>query len=105
VVEGLLQSALKVGQAYDSSAEIRQGSEMGVWTAQGKFASVGIHIESGVLLHGLAVNGYRTATSFLGLRPCGLDAPVDFLLKQPNEEEFQILGGLLISEIVKKFWR
>ena len=91
-VDLLLGIALRVGQLYASDAHIRSGCEMGVWTSRGKFAAVGIHIEQGVLLHGLAVNGYRTPTSFTGLRPCGLDAPVDFLLESSDERKFQDLG-------------
>ncbi len=103
-VETLLQVALDVGRSYDSGAHIREGSEMGVWTDQGKFAAVGVHVENGVLLHGLAVNGFKTPTSFKGLRPCGLDAPVDFLLKEQSESEFQTLGELLILEAYQRFW-
>ncbi len=99
----LLQVALEVGRFYESAAEIRQGRELGVWTPRGKFASVGIHIKNGVLLHGLAVNGYRTPTSFVGLRPCGLDAPVDFLLSEANEEEFLELGQRIIDAFGKIF--
>ncbi len=103
-VEALLEIALQVGLRYSKDAHIRSGAEQGVWTNRGKFAAVGIHIERGVLLHGLAVNGYRTETSFQGLRPCGLDAPIDFLLKTPTREEFEKLGELLILETFKQFW-
>lgn len=104
-VEGLLETAFAVGKNYRSDLEIRQGRELGVWSKRGKVASVGIHIEKGVLLHGLAVNGFRTSLSFLGLKPCGLDAPVDFLLPEPSETEFDLLGKRLIQEILQKFWR
>ncbi len=103
-VEGLLEIAWKVGLQYYSHCQIRSGNEMGVWTPRGKFAAVGIHIEQGVLLHGLAVNGFRTSQSFVGLRPCGLDAPVDFLLDQPFESDFLDLGNRLIREALQKFW-
>jgi lipoate-protein ligase B len=103
-VEGLLEVARKVGQLYEPQVEIRGGAEMGVWTPRGKFAAVGVHVEQGVLLHGLAVNGFRTSQSFVGIRPCGLDAPVDFLLKSPFEPEFSRLGQLLIQETIKMFW-
>ena len=83
-VEALLSAALEVGLLYDPTAHIREGAETGAWTSRGKFAAVGVHIERGVLLHGMAINAYRTATSFVGLRPCGLDAPVDFLLEGPG---------------------
>lgn len=104
IVDLLLGIALRVGQLYAPDAHIRSGCEMGVWTSRGKFAAVGIHIEQGVLLHGLSVNGYRTSTSFTGLRPCGLDAPVDFLLNEPSEAEFQEIGNLLMREAIRSLW-
>ncbi|MGK5083673.1 hypothetical protein WDW37_10245 [Bdellovibrionota bacterium FG-1] len=104
-VEALLNIALEVGRPYAPSAEIREGAEMGVWTSQGKFASVGVHIEQGVLLHGLSVNGFKTPTSFMGLRPCGLDAPVDFLLPNPSDAEFEKLGQQLVTAAFRHFYR
>ena len=77
----LLNIALEVGQQFDPSAQIRAGIETGVWTERGKFAALGIHIERGVVLHGLAINVFKTPESFVGLRPCGLDAPVDYLVR------------------------
>jgi lipoate-protein ligase B len=106
-VESLLEIALEVGLLYDPTAHIRSQAELGVWTERGKFAAVGVHIEGGVLLHGLAVNGIWTPTSFQGLRPCGLDLPVDFLLKGDSEtleSEFQKLGNQLIGRALEKFW-
>ena len=112
-VGALLNLALRVGQQYSSGAHIRQGCELGVWTDRGKFAAVGIHIEQGVLLHGLAVNGYRTSSSFQGIRPCGLDLPVDFLLKEPSlketsletsNEEFEDLGNRIVKEAFQCLW-
>jgi lipoate-protein ligase B len=99
-VEGLLETALSVGREYDSSAEIRSGAETGVWTQRGKFAAVGVHIEHGVLLHGLSVNGFRTSTSFMGLRPCGLDLPVDFLI-EGTPEDFDALGVQILAQARK----
>ena len=101
-VESLLEVACEVGRQYDSSAHIRTGCEQGVWTTRGKFAAVGVHIGGGVLLHGVSVNGFRTPTSFVGLRPCGLDAPVDYLLGEASEAEFVRLGELLAGEMLKR---
>ena len=105
LVEGLLAVALEVGRIYDSSAEIRSGAETGVWTRRGKFAAVGVHIDQRVALHGLSVNGFKTETSFLGLRPCGLDAPVDFLLPSSDEQEFLKLGEALRKRALAQFWK
>jgi lipoate-protein ligase B len=102
-VEGLLDALLETARAYEPRAEIRAGCELGVWGPKGKLGAVGIHIERGVLLHGVALNGYRaTEASFYGLRPCGLDAPVGYLLE--NDAEFLKLGELLRQSIQKRFW-
>jgi lipoyl(octanoyl) transferase len=101
--ESLLEIALEVGRLYEPRSEIRWGREMGVWTPRGKFAAVGFHIEKGVLLHGLSVNGYRTPESFLGLRPCGLDSNVDFLLGDNRSSEFETLGQRLIGQALIQF--
>lgn len=103
-VEGLLRAALEVGKTYDPTAEIRSGAETGVWTRRGKFAAVGIHIEQRVVLHGLSVNGFKTETSFMGLRPCGLDAPVDFLLSANDDGSFNELGKRLTQKVTDTFW-
>lgn len=105
-VEGLLEVACQVGRLYDPQAEIRRGAELGVWTRRGKFAAVGIQISGGVLLHGLSVNCMRTPTSFFGLRPCGLDAPVDFLLGSTSKErDFEELGQALLRATFQNFYR
>ncbi len=101
-VEALLGIALEVGRTYDPSAEIRSGAEMGVWTRRGKFAALGVHIEQGVLLHGLSFNGFRAPTSFMGLRPCGLDLPVDYLI-EGTPELFDELGNQLLSQAQRVF--
>ncbi len=110
-VEALLGIALRVGKRYAPDAEIREGPQMGVWTSRGKFASVGVHIEKGVLLHGLSVNGFKAPTSFSGLRPCGLDAPIDYLLEPTvgtadgaKDRDFLILGDRLVEAAFSVFW-
>jgi lipoyl(octanoyl) transferase len=116
-VEALLETALEAGRLHDPSAEIRSGAELGVWGKRGKFAAVGIHIEQGVLLHGLSVNAFRTRESFYGLRPCGLDAPVSFLFEnkelgeisqaslEAREADFEALGRSLLNAASKNFYR
>lgn len=103
-VEALLEIACQVGRLYEPKVTIRKGNELGVWTPRGKFAAVGVHVSQGVLLHGLSVNGFRTPTSFVGLRPCGLDSPVDFLLPEASDLEFEKLKDSLISTTLKTLW-
>jgi lipoate-protein ligase B len=116
-VNGLLGCALQVGRSFDGSAETRSGPELGAWNRQGKFAALGIQIEQGVLLHGISINAFRTPTSFLGLRPCGLDSNVSFLFESNNlneipqvqheerEKRFQALGAALIDPVFQYFYR
>src|SRR3989344_3796394 len=79
VIEALLETALEVVHDFDPLAKIEWGPRTGVWGKKGKYAAVGIHVEKGVVLHGMALNVYRTSESFLGIRPCGLDASPAFL--------------------------
>lgn len=102
MVEALLDVARLVGESYGVSCEVRSGAEMGVWSKHGKFAAVGVHIENGIVLHGLSVNGFKTPTSFVGLRPCGLDAPVSYLLSDATA--FEELGDRIEAEARKRFW-
>lgn len=99
-VDLLLATACEVGKRYDPSAHLREGAELGVWTDRGKFAAVGIHIQGGVLLHGLSCNGFKTEASFQGLRPCGLDRPVDYLL--PDSSGFEELGQALVTTLLSQ---
>ena len=105
-IQILLGTALKVGLKHNPTAHLREGAELGVWTEKGKFAAVGIHVVKGVVLHGLSLNGFKTPTSFMGIRPCGLDAPVDFLISstleppEKNERAFLELGQELISTLL-----
>jgi lipoyl(octanoyl) transferase len=102
-VDGLLEIARRVGAKYRADAHLRAGAELGAWSSRGKFGAVGVHIENRVLLHGLSLNAYRTEQSFLGLRPCGLDAPVDFLLDGPAG--FDALGGEIVEASSEVFGR
>ena len=106
VVHGLLEIALELGKSYNSKAEIKKnGSATGCWLPQGKYASVGIHIEKGILLHGLAINIFQTQNSFLGIRPCGLDASPAYLLGTANIQEFLNIRDKLQKWTLQKFWQ
>jgi len=103
MIEGLLAAALGVAKKIDPSSHIRRGPELGVWSAKGKIASVGIHVEKGMVLHGLSLNCFKTPTSFMGIRPCGMDSAVDFLLDQPNDPWFLETGRELVLSASKQF--
>jgi lipoate-protein ligase B len=102
-VETLLDIARTVGLEHDPSIEIRGGAETGVWSRRGKIASVGVQVENRVLLHGLSVNGFKTATSFYGIKPCGLDAQADYLLREEGES-FARMGRRLEALALRNFW-
>jgi lipoyl(octanoyl) transferase len=93
VVDALLESVRESTLPFFPRAEIREGKEAGVWTEPGeygaKFAALGIRIIDGVVQHGVSVNVFPTAESFAGIRPCGLQAPVAYLvgLKPRDEAE------------------
>ena len=53
-------------------AEIREGLT-GVWAADAKIASIGIHVSRGVTTHGFAVNVDNDVEPFEWIRPCGMD--------------------------------
>jgi lipoyl(octanoyl) transferase len=106
-VDALLEAALAVARICEPRCEIRCDKATGVWSPRGKIASVGIHIEQRVLLHGVSLNGFRTPLSFFGLRPCGLDAQADFLLDPASASiagDFEELGRRFQAEILKRLW-
>ncbi|MFN7685415.1 MAG: lipoyl protein ligase domain-containing protein [Oligoflexia bacterium] len=106
-VEGLLELGRDLGLGAGlQGVEIRDGNETGVWTRRGKLASVGVHIQKGILLHGLAINGFRTPESFFGLRPCGLDAQVDFLFGPDahGQSQFSELPQAILRGLEQRFW-
>ena len=105
LVDLLLQIALEVGSQYLPHVEVRGGAEQGVWTQAGKFAAVGVHVDQGVVLHGLSINGFKTPESFYGIKPCGLEAPVSYLLPEPDEVSFQELGCEILKRAQQRLLR
>ncbi len=92
----LLQCAQDFFKKLKIETEVRSGEELGVWTKKGKIASVGVSVHGGVLLHGFSLNIFKTETSFVGLKPCGLDAAVDYAFMKPiSDPELTDLGGLI----------
>ncbi len=113
-VEGLLEIACEVSREYDARAEVREGPQTGVWIGENKVASVGVKIEQGVLLHGICVNGFQMPLSFTGIRPCGLEPQVAYLLEDPvvsgaqvadRSVKFDRLGDRLRQQALRTFWQ
>jgi lipoyl(octanoyl) transferase len=103
-VDQLLEVGRLAAEHAGVKAQCRSGSELGLWSDKGKVAALGIQIEQGVLLHGISLNGFRTPQSFQGLRPCGLDTSVDFLLSENTDQKFENLGKALLDAALQIFW-
>ena len=88
-VEKLLSVGVSVLSEFAVPAEVREGAETGIWVQGKKIGSVGVRVDAGVLLHGLSLNIFSTPESFVGLRPCGLDAPVGFLKDFVTEQTLE----------------
>jgi lipoate-protein ligase B len=73
------RGAQYLSEAGLPEVEIKNGTDLGIWSRGAKYSALGVQIQKGVLLHGIAINIYKTPLSFVGLRPCGLDLPVGFL--------------------------
>ncbi|MEK7690618.1 MAG: hypothetical protein AAB425_06330, partial [Bdellovibrionota bacterium] len=74
----LLQAALRAIQGLPegrTAVLVEEGEKIGIWRDPAlteKVASVGISVRKGILHHGLAINGYFTPESFVGINPCGI---------------------------------
>jgi lipoate-protein ligase B len=89
----LMKTAQAITAKFGIETKIKSGAELGLWTSKGKIAAVGVSVQDGVLYHGFSVNIFKTDTSFVGLKPCGLDAAVDFIFPNPiSDAEFNDLG-------------
>jgi lipoyl(octanoyl) transferase len=53
-------------------APIRREGCVGVWTARGKIASLGVRVARGVTMHGLALNVDPDLAPFGRINPCGV---------------------------------
>jgi lipoyl(octanoyl) transferase len=56
----------------DIKAGVREGLT-GVWVAERKIASIGVHVSRGVTTHGFAVNVQNDLQPFGWVVPCGLE--------------------------------
>ncbi|MCB2225355.1 MAG: lipoyl(octanoyl) transferase LipB [Desulfarculaceae bacterium] len=78
----------------------------GAWVQGRKLAAIGLAIQKGVTLHGLAMNVSTDLSHFNHIRPCGLDAPVTSL-----EREAKVAPGMsqvydgLYKELVQELAR
>ena len=73
LVQSLADFAIEA-QSTPSSALLAQYKDVepaGVWVGDRKLGSIGIGVKKWVTYHGFALNLYRDAKAFSGLRPCG----------------------------------
>lgn len=105
--ELLLKMALEVCLKFEN-AEIRDGSEVGIWKKGSslKLVSLGLQIKNRILQHGLCFNGYSTPESFFGINPCGIKSafPGYLIPEHPSKEiEFLRLKELIIEGVQRHF--
>lgn len=72
-VDALERAIVEMARGFGVTAETREGC-VGVWTAKGKLASIGIRVAAGVTLHGAALNVDPDLASFARINPCGVKA-------------------------------
>ncbi len=70
-VERLERAIVAVLALYGVPAATRP-SEVGVWSARGKIAALGVRIERGVTMHGFALNVATDPAPFRRIHPCGV---------------------------------
>jgi lipoate-protein ligase B len=68
-MEGAIIDAL---DADGVAAKVTEG-ETGVWAADRKIGSIGVHVSRGVTTHGFAVNVDNDLQPFEWIVPCGMD--------------------------------
>ena len=93
-VHHILEAVQSVAKLYVPEVELREGSELGLWSSVGKLASVGIKIKDGYITSGFALNCIPHAQAFLGIHPCGITGTSpDFLLRNqaPAQQEMDFL--------------
>lgn len=70
-VEALERTIVEVAAACGVQAAPKPGC-VGVWTANGKLASIGVRVAGGVTMHGAALNVNPDLASFALINPCGV---------------------------------
>ena len=69
-VEGLEGSLVDCLAALGVAARRKPGC-VGVWTAKGKIASIGVRVSRGISTHGFALNVSNDLAPFARIHPCG----------------------------------
>lgn len=77
-----LEDTIIAALAGESVTARRDPAGRGVWAADGKIASIGLHVARGVTTHGFAINVDCDLDPFSWIRPCGLDDPATSIALQ-----------------------
>lgn len=89
-VNYLLQVSMQTLREFGVKALCRAGAP-GLFTDQGKIASIGLRIRDGVSTHGMAINVINDLTDFGAIRTCGVTkAPMDRLGRQTPGSVFEV---------------
>lgn len=99
----MLELLVPVAKRYLPDARIEDGPRLGIWSDEGKVASIGIKIREGYTSSGFAINCIPNAAAFAGIDPCGIaSARPDFLFRESiapadREQEFLKIPGLILD--------
>jgi len=80
----------------------------GVWVAERKIASIGVHVQRGVTTHGLAVNVSNDLEPFSWITPCGLQGVTMTSLQRELGADAPAIAGfraLLLDGLCEVFER
>lgn len=59
----------------------------GVWTGQGKLASIGVGVRRWISMHGFCINVSSDTSAFDSINPCGMvDCPITSLARERGDE-------------------
>ena len=104
LVGALWDTARKWSASDTALRSTEEGPELGLWIEDRKLGSVGFRIVDGWITHGVSLNVFATPLSFLGLRPCGLDAAPGFLRPAPDAD-FLAIGESFRNSVKARLTR
>lgn len=103
-VHGILDRLLPLVQEYRKEARIDEGDRLGIWSASGKIASIGIKIREGYTSSGFALNCLPHPQAFFGIDPCGIrGSQPDFLLRDIEASRRETEFEAIPHKILQKF--
>jgi lipoyl(octanoyl) transferase len=79
----------------------------GVWVAQRKIGSIGLHVSRGVTTHGLAINVNNDLQPFEWIVPCGIEgvAMTSLARELGVEQDFDTFAQILVEKYARIFDR